>query len=136
MLTWNCWRPTWDGCCVTRTCGTLTSRHCCTWKTSTAGPQKKTTLFRYHGNAPDTTDATRGSVRTGTTARSTPTQASTCATRHVKTSSSCWWRCTRPETVTSGAPSTSVTGSVRRVQFLPTFGFLDSENKLFLPYYQ
>lgn len=119
-----------------QTCGTLTRRHCCTWRTSTAGAQKQTMFCRYHGNAPATTDATRGSVRTDITVRSTPTQADTCATRRVKTSSSCWWHSMRPERVTLGALLTSVTGSDLPVQFSPTSGFSDVENKLFLTHYQ
>lgn len=136
MLTCNCWRRTWSRCCVKQICGTFTRRHCCTWRTSTVGEQKKMTLCRYHGSAPDTTDATRGSVRTGITARITPTAADTCAIRRVKTSSSCWWRSMRPGRATLGALLTSATGSDLPVQFSPTSDFLDVENKLFLTYYQ
>lgn len=136
MLTCNYWHRTWSRCCVKQTCGTFTRRHCCTWKTSTVGAQKQTTLCRYHGSAPDTTDAIRGSVRTDISARSTPTPADTCATRRVKTSSSCWWRSMRPGRATLGALLTSATGSDLPVQFSPTSGFLDVESKLFLTYYQ
>lgn len=119
-----------------QTRGAFTRPHCCTWRTSTVGAQKKTTLCRHHGSAPDTTDVTRGSVRTGIAARSTPTPADTCATRRVKTSSSCWWRSMRLGRATLGALLTSATGSDLPVQFSPTSGFLDVENKLFLTYYQ